>query len=57
MAEFYNKESRFVENNSKDYQAFAIKDAEIYNKNTTYNEILKIVRKAFSIIKFNDLIK
>lgn len=57
MAEFYNKESQFVENNAKDYQAFAIKDAEIYNKNSKYNEILKIVRKAFSIIKFNDLIK
>jgi hypothetical protein len=56
MAEFYNK-NQVTKSNGKDYQAFAIKDAEVYNKNNTYNEILKIVRKAFSIIKFNDLIK
>lgn len=57
MAEFYNKD-QFAKTNAKDYQAFAIKDAEIYNnQNSTYNEILKIVRKAFSVIKFNDLIK
>lgn len=56
MAEFYNKD-QFAKGSAKDYQAFVIKDAEVYNKSNTYNEILKIVRKAFSVIKFNDLIK